>query len=229
MCCAAQHVCQQPESRAVDAGKSQQRAGVLDHENGLTLSERLTPTMVALPHRGIVHVKRNTSRCFSYAILFPCTKGVRLTVKTPGVEQGGMPADSSASSHAMNKHLGELTTAVHSLKRKVEKMQEDTDDAHQTLKSLADQLKPLCECAKNISQNPSSHSRKHNQCHRGPCNRHHFLTCLLHGSSEALTGYTAHTAKHCIIHSELCCICLLCSSLCRMCVSLHFNSCGTHF
>ena len=137
----------------------ERRAGVLDHDNGLTLSKRLTPTMVALPHRGILHVKRNTTCCFGYAILFPCKKGVRLTAKTPGVEQGGMPAHSSASSRAMNKHLGELTTAVHSLKRKVEKMQEDTDDAHQTLKSLADQLKPLCQCAKNISQNPPSHSQ----------------------------------------------------------------------
>ena len=137
----------------------ERRAGVLDHNNGLTLSKRLPPTMVALPHRGILHVKRNTTRCFGSAIFFPCKKGVRLTVKTPGVEQGGMPAHSSASSRAMNKHLGELTTAVHSLKPKVEKKLEDTDDAHQTLKSLADQLKPLCECAKNISQNPPSHSQ----------------------------------------------------------------------
>ena len=66
-------------------------------------------------------------------------------------------------------------------------------------------------------------------CHRVPCNRHHSFICLLHGSSEALTGYTAHTANHCIIHSELCCIGLLCSLLCRMRVSLHFNFCGTHF
>ena len=70
-----------------------------------------------------------------------------------------MPAHSSASSRAMNKHLGELTTAVHSLKQKFEKMQEDTDDANQTLKSLADQLKTLYECAKNISQKSPSHSQ----------------------------------------------------------------------
>ena len=99
----------------------ERRAAVLDHDNGLTLSKRLTPTMVALPHRGILHVKRNTTRCFGYAILFPCKKGVRLTVKTPSVEQGGMPAHSSASSRATNTHLGKLTTAVHSLKQKVEK------------------------------------------------------------------------------------------------------------
>ena len=37
-----------------------------------------------------------------------------------------------------------------------------------------------------------------------PCNKHHSFICLLHGSSEALTGYTAHTANHCIIHSEWC-------------------------
>ena len=137
----------------------ERRAGVLDHDNRLTLSRRLTPTMVALPHRGILHVKCNTARCFGYASFFPCKKGVRLTGKTPGVEQGGMPAPSSASSRAMNKHLGKLTSAVHSLKQKIDKMLEDTDDARQTLNSLADQLKPLCECAKNISHNPPSHSQ----------------------------------------------------------------------
>ena len=135
------------------------RAGVLDDANGLTLSKRLTPTMVPLPHRGILHVMRNTARSFGYAIFVQCKRGVGLTVNTLAVGQGGMPAHSSASSPAMRNHLGELTDAVHSLKQKVEKLQHDTDDGHQTLKSLADQLKPLCECPKNIPKNPPLHSQ----------------------------------------------------------------------
>ena len=83
----------------------ERRAGVLDHDNGLTLSKSLTCTMLALPHKDILHVKRNTTRCFGYAIFFPCKKGVRQTVETPCVEQGGMPAHSSASSRAMNKRI----------------------------------------------------------------------------------------------------------------------------
>ena len=52
----------------------ERRAGVLDHDNGLTLSKRLTRTMVALPHRGILHAKRNTTRCFGYAFFFHVKK-----------------------------------------------------------------------------------------------------------------------------------------------------------
>ena len=52
----------------------ERRAGVLDHDNGLTLSKRMTRTMVALAHRGIVHVTRNTTRCFGYAIFFHVKK-----------------------------------------------------------------------------------------------------------------------------------------------------------